>query len=85
MTRLHGKLLNVEDKDGVSKEGKPYFMCNLLVLDQDNEVAVVRVFDRDGSLRPALKKLKVGDEVTLKVDKIERLPNRTFDAQGQLA
>lgn len=83
MTRLKGKLLNLEERDGVSKDGKPYYSANCLVLDQDNEVSVVRVFDRDGSVKLLVKKIKVGSDVEFKIDKIERLPNRTFDAQGQ--
>lgn len=85
MTRLKGKILNVEEHDGVTKEGKSYFWVSALVLDQDNEVAVVRCFDREGTLKRDCKKLfVVSSDCEFMIDKLERLPNRTFDAQGQI-
>lgn len=84
MTRLIGRVLNVEHRDGVAKDGKPYYAVSLLVLDEDNEVSMVRIFDRDGKLRQQVKSVKVGEPVTLRIEKFERLPNRTYDAFGFL-
>lgn len=82
MTRLNGKVLHVEERNGTTKDGKPYYGANLMVVDSDNDVTLVRMFDRDGKLKSLISKIKVGSDVCLKVDKIERLANRTLDAFG---
>lgn len=83
MLRLKGKVLNLEPREGVNKDGKPYYGNNVLVVDQDNEVCLVRVFDRDGTLKTFVKGVKLGSEYEFAVDKCERLANRTFDCIGQ--
>lgn len=83
MLRLTGKLLNVDERSGVNKEGKPYWGANCLILDEDNECHMFRAFDRDGTLKPFVQGLKIGVAVTCKVDKCERLANRTFDCMGE--
>lgn len=82
MTRLNGRVLHIEERSGVTKEGKPYYGANVMVVDSDNDVSLVRTFDRDGKLKSLISKVKVGSDVCFKVDKIERLANRTLDAFG---
>lgn len=84
MTRLNGKLLNIDTHAGVSKEGKPFFTASCLVLDEDNEVSTVRMFDRDQNLAEVCKSLKIGSDYVWKIEKSERLQNRTYDCLGMI-